>query len=198
MSFFPPERDVPEILETRDFVLVPLNPSHVEIDYDAVMSSREMLRLWSGSAWPRDDFTLAENLADLAGHDREHRERIAFTFTVLNNQLNLCLGCVYMRPLSDLQEANAEKLSGIRQDEAITRFWVRTALMDTGFDMNLLKALIGWYETSWPFSRLYFHTRSANTQQVSLFEAAGLTRQWTLHYAQRGGRHHFYRTAPTP
>jgi hypothetical protein len=196
MSFFPPDQVVPAKLETNQFLLLPLKPVHGQIDYEAVMSSRDLLRLWSGSAWPRDDFTLAENMTDLQGHDHEHQERIAFTFTVLNPEQNRCLGCVYTRPLSELVKQNPKKLSGIREDEAITRFWVRASLLGSGFDLFLLQALIRWYRDSWPFSTVYFHTRSVNDQQVALLEKSKLPRQLTLDYPQRGGLHHFYRAVP--
>jgi hypothetical protein len=32
----------------------------------AVMASREALRVWSDSTWPEDDFTLEQNLAEVA------------------------------------------------------------------------------------------------------------------------------------
>ena len=74
MTFYPPERNLPDSLKTAEFHLLPLTPAHVEIDYEAVIASREMLNLWSGSDWPTPDFTLAANLADLEWHDREYQE----------------------------------------------------------------------------------------------------------------------------
>ena len=43
----------------------PLRTTDVELDYDAVTSSAEMLRRWSHSSWPADDFTLSENLMEV-------------------------------------------------------------------------------------------------------------------------------------
>jgi RimJ/RimL family protein N-acetyltransferase len=196
MSFFPADQEAPDILETKDFVLLPLRPGHVHIDYEAVMSSREMLRFWSGSSWPREGFTLEENLADLEWHDQEHKDRIAFTYTVLDPDQDRCLGCVYIRPLTDLQETNPDALNGIGDDEAIIRFWIRASLLDSGLDMQLLEALRSWFNCSWPFSRVYFHTRSANTRQAALFTTAKLVKQFILQYSQRGGAHYFYQAVP--
>jgi len=196
MSFYPPELDVPDILETSEFVLLPLSPGHVQIDYEAVMSSRDMLRMWSGSKWPREGFTLAENLADLQWHDQEHRDREAFTYTVLDPGQETCLGCVYIRPLTDLANANPSKLDDIGEDVAIVRFWVHASLLDSELNMRLLNALNSWFVRSWPFSRLYLHTRSANHQQVALFESAKLKKELTLQYLERGGMHYFYGTMP--
>ena len=52
MDFYPLDEVVPEKLESDEFILLPLMPAHVEMDYEAVMASQEMLRLWSGSEWP--------------------------------------------------------------------------------------------------------------------------------------------------
>ncbi len=193
MPFYPPDQVVPDALETSEFVLLPLRPEHVELDYEAVMASQEMLRIWSGSTWPKEDFTLAENLADLQWHHQEHQDREAFTYTVLDPKGVSCLGCVYIRSLTDLLAANPKILADIGQDEAIARFWVRTSQLTGGLDRRLLQTLLDWIARSWGFSRLFFHTRQANLQQITLFEESGLTKQMELQYAQRGGVHYFYK-----
>src|SRR5437867_3283681 len=103
MEFYPDSAPVPEEMRTRRLFLRPLRATDVELDYDAVMSSAEMLRRWSQSTWPADDFTLSENLDDLQRHEHEHKEREAFTFTILNPEGTRCLGCVYFMPLSPLE-----------------------------------------------------------------------------------------------
>jgi hypothetical protein len=196
MYFFPNDRNVPDFLEGEDFILLPLTTAQVQIDYEAVMASKEMLRLWSGSTWPREGFTLAENLADLAWHQQEHQDRQAFTFTVLDVTQEVCLGCVYIRPLTDLVAANPGVLVNIGEDEAIVRFWVRTSHLGCGLDRRLLKALAEWFAAAWPFSRYLFHTRRMNAQQVALFEKLPLQRELELQYAKRGGTHYFYGMVP--
>lgn len=192
MCFYPARQIVPVETRTSEFILQPLMPEHVEIDYEAVMASKEMLRLWSGTTWPREDFPLAQNLLDLQWHHQEHQDREAFTYTVLDPAAKVCLGCVYIRPLTDLVAANPEILQDIGQDEAIVRFWVRTSAIDGGLDRRLLQHLLGWTGESWAFPRIFFHTRMANQQQIALFEEIGLTKQMELQYAQRGGVHYFY------
>src|SRR4051812_30511543 len=99
LRFYPADAVVPAGLVTAEFTLEPLNASHVERDYDAFITSRPRLNLWSGDTWPHAGFTLAENLDDLNGHDAEHRDGVAFTYTVLAPDAALCLGCVYINPL---------------------------------------------------------------------------------------------------
>src|SRR5436309_16092952 len=99
MPFYPSDAPVPAGRRTGRLVLRPLCAADAAVDYDAVISSAAELRRWSGSSWPADDFTLAENRDDLERHEREHEERAAFTFTVLSPDLTRCLGCVYLTPL---------------------------------------------------------------------------------------------------
>ena len=94
---------VPEQHRTGPFVLVPLITELVHADYAAVMATADHLRWWSDSAWPTDDFTVEENLQDLAWHDDEHRGRVAFTYSVLDADAfadgrRRVVGCVYIRP----------------------------------------------------------------------------------------------------
>ena len=192
MSFYPPNLNLPESLKTAEFQLRPLTPAHLEIDYEAVIASREMLNLWSGSPWPRPGFTLAENLADLEWHDREHRERAAFTYTIVDPIGSICLGCLYIRPLSELTVAISPDQTTVLPDEAAARFWVRSSRLADGLDLRLLQRLIAWFEESWTFSKLYFHTREVNTQQSALFETAGLDHQFDLLIPRRGGTHQFW------
>ncbi len=82
--FYPSDAHVPEALRTDEFLFRPLRATDVTLDYDAVIGSRAELLLGSGGTWPREGFTLEENLADLERHEQEHRDRVAFTYTVMN------------------------------------------------------------------------------------------------------------------
>ena len=99
--FYPEDEPVSVGLIGLDMVLEPLSSRHVELDYEAVMESKELLRRWSMSDWPRDGFTIEENAADLIRHEAEHFDRVAFTYTVLNPAATECFGCVYINPLDD-------------------------------------------------------------------------------------------------
>ena len=59
--FVPQEFVVPESLVTDQYCLEVLSPSVVDLDYDAVMSSRTRLRtvFAEQTNWPRDDMSLA-------------------------------------------------------------------------------------------------------------------------------------------
>ena len=183
--FYPPDRPLPEKIAGDDFVLRPLTVDHTALDYAAVMDSRAMLRRWSGSPWPADDFTLADNRADLAGHQREHEERVAFTYTVLDPAEATCLGCVYIKP-------NAVAELAPQDDDALIRFWVRYPLLGSGLDGRLLAALRHRRDPIFAFGRVFFHTNADDGHQQALFAAAGLSPAGPFAIPGRRGRYLFY------
>ena len=74
-----------------------LSVDDVEKDFEAVIESRELLRSRGGS-WPRDGFTLKENLKDLKRHQKEFLNRKAFAYTVISLDESRVLGCMYINP----------------------------------------------------------------------------------------------------
>jgi len=173
MQFYPANVPVPQEKRTSRLCLRPLRATDVELDYEAVMSSAGMLRRWSQSDWPADDFTLAENLADLQRHEREHLERKAFTFTVLNPQGTKCLGCVYIQPIRP-EELPLCKGAAYAADVG---FWVRTSELRSVLDQHLLDTVRDWLQSEWAFDCVLFTISQQETRQAALFEAAGLARR---------------------
>jgi hypothetical protein len=169
MSFYPPPRPVPTHLLGDEFAMEPLTEAHVEVDYAAVMESREYLRLWSGTSWPADDFTLEGNRQDLARHDREHRERDAFTYTILSPDRTTCLGCVYINPVSKWRPTNPG-VADVAADAAAVDFWVRASRQADRLDERVLTALTEWLSTSWEFSVFFFVARRGNVHHRDLLD----------------------------
>lgn len=184
-EFVPRTFTIPERLDTAVLTLIPLKPDHVKLDYAALMESKTMLRLWSGSPWPQDDFSLADNLADLEWHWQEHQERIAFTYTVLNQTQDRCLGCVYLKRSADLVDDAGDF-------ETAVRFWATTPTLKDDLDLRLLRTLINWFEAAWPFKRVLFHTHTRNKRQLEIFAKANLQHQFTVEMSDRGGAHQFW------
>jgi RimJ/RimL family protein N-acetyltransferase len=160
----------PEGRRSDRVLLRPLRAGDVAADYEAVMSSPAMLRRWSQSDWPADDFTLAENLADLQRHEREHEEGVAFTFTVLDPEQTRCLGCVYLQPLRPEEAAWG---AGARHAARVA-FWVRESEIATGLDRHLLELMREWLRDSWSFDRVVFSASPDDVRQVRLLGEAGL------------------------
>jgi len=80
--------------------LRPIREADTEIDYPAVMASRE--RLWAkyGAAWgwPPATMSYEEDKKDLARHEAENAEHEAFNYAVLDEPETELLGCVYIDP----------------------------------------------------------------------------------------------------
>jgi len=170
MSWYPPDRAVPEERRTARLALRPLLATDAAADYDAVMSSAPMLRAWSQSEWPADDFTLAENLEDLRRHEREHLERTAFTYTVREPGGDRCVGCVYLQPLRDEEAA----WRGGSESPTRVTFWVRTSEIAGDLDLHLFQLLREWLREAWAFERVVFSASPGDVRQLRLYREAGL------------------------
>ena len=195
MLFYPEDAQVPDRLQTEEYLLRPLRTTDVELDYDALMTSKEMLRRWSQSDWPTDDFTLEDNLRDLKRHEQEHLERKAFTFTMLDLTETECLGCVYINPLEFMLKvfkATAADLATVGGYEAIVGFWVRQARLADDLDRRLLRALIPWLRHDWAFSRVSFLCNDQDARQVNLLTEAGLHLRYALDVPERAAKHLVY------
>jgi hypothetical protein len=168
--FYPDNAHVPEALRTEEFLVRPLRATDVTLDYNAVISSRAELLLGSGGTWPREEFTLEENLADLERHEQEHRDRVAFTYTVMNQAETECLGCIYIGPLARLLGHNIESSEYLSESTAYVSFWVRQSRLADHLDRRLLRALISWFQNDWSFLHVLFIAQKSEERQIRLFE----------------------------
>jgi hypothetical protein len=181
--FYPTNASVPASLTTNEFLVRPLRAADVELDYDAVISSRAELWLRNNGGWPREGFTLEENLADLVRHEQEHIERVAFTYTVMNLHETECLGCIYMNPLAlMLTRAGGSdaQMAASNDYETWVTFWVRQSRLIDDLDTRLLHALFTWFKTEWVFKRVVFAARKEQARQIQLFTAASMDLSYEL------------------
>lgn len=144
--FVPADFDVPPLLETERFRLRMLSVDDVEQDYEAVIESRELLHS-TGSTWPREGFTIEENLADLERHQQEFLDREAFAYTVVALDESRVLGCVYINPTQRVDT------------EAEVYMWVRQSEYDRGLDAILFQAVKDWIDSVWPFAAVAYPGR---------------------------------------
>jgi len=119
-----------------------LSIDDVEKDYEAVIESRELLHTMFGGPWPKLEFTLEENLADLERHQQEFLDRKAFAYTVVSLDETKILGCVYINPT----ETNGP--------DAVVVMWVRQTEHDKGLDEILFNTVRNWISTDWPFKKV--------------------------------------------
>lgn len=186
-----PDRQIPGGLTTDEFVLRPITADDAERDFDAVMETREHLRLWEQSTWPADDFTVEENRADLVGLEERHNARRAYTYTVLDPGGTECLGCVYIFPTTASFLARST-VTAVADDvwedvDALVNFWVRRSRMETGMDARLLAALRTWFRDEWDLTRTVYDTSGLFTQQVELIESTDLTLKFEIREPGKAG-----------
>ncbi len=146
-EFVQPSFVVPDTLETSQFRLRMLTVEDVEKDYEAVVESRELLQAHFGGEWPREGFTLEENLRDLERHAQDFQQRKGFTFTMVTLDEERVLGCVYIYP-TELADADAQ-----------VRLWVRQSEQENGLDRVLFQTVQRWMSEEWPFERVTYPFR---------------------------------------
>ena len=181
MRFYPEIASIPERLMTDEVLVRPLRATDAEADFEALMSSQEMLREWDQSDWPSDDFTLEENRADLAEHEDEHAARHAFTFTVMDPSEQMCLGCVYVYSLETILRhvgASEDELKSVGDFEAYVTFWIRESELSENLDKRFLLQLVEWFDTQWAFQRITLGTNTEDVRQRTLFRELGFTEKW--------------------
>jgi RimJ/RimL family protein N-acetyltransferase len=168
-------------MTTAEVVVRPLSVSDAEADYEALMSSRESLRVWEQGEWPSDDFTLEENRSDLKEHEDDHAAGRAFTYTVTDPANEKCLGCVYLYPLGSVLRtmgAGDADVEDVGDYEAYVTFWVRESQLAGGLERRLLQGLIDWLDRDWAFRRIAFGTNTADTRQMALLAESGFKPRW--------------------
>ena len=146
-SFVPEDFEIPEELETEKFRLRMLSVDDVEKDYEAVIESRELLHRQFGGPWPREGFTLEENLKDLERHQQEFLDRERFAYTVVSLDESKVLGCLYINPPDK------------KSNKPYAVMWVRQSEFEKGLDEILFQTVKKWINSYWPFDDFAFPNR---------------------------------------
>lgn len=192
MTFRGQEISPPSGLETPQFILRPIVAADAELDYEAVMESRDFLRKWEQSTWPEDDFTVEANRKDMVKLEDRHKSGESFAYTVMNPEQTECFGCVYLFSPSAKWLADAD-ITALGADhwsdrDALLSFWVRKSKLAEGLDRTLLDSLLRWLEEEWSFDAPVVSTNEEFEQQVTMIETAGLTRRFELKLPESSGK----------
>jgi len=113
MAWFPDGFEHPERVDlATGHHLRPIRADDVEIDYPALMGSRD--RLWAkyGEAWgwPQETMSYDADREDLAHHEAEIAAHETFNYAVLDEGETELLGCVYIEP-PDERRAGGQRRS---------------------------------------------------------------------------------------
>lgn len=149
LFFVPEDFDPPESLLTQHLKIRPLTVSDAELDYRAVMGSRDHIRGVFGpdDDWPSEDLTLEDDIRALKNHETEHKRKAAFTYTVMNHDESECLGCVYIIPVH------------MNEFDAQIYMWATKDAYEKGWDTELYKELRTWIAEKWPFDKVAYPGR---------------------------------------
>jgi hypothetical protein len=128
--------------------LRPIRAADTEIDFPAVMGSRE--RLWAiyGETWgwPPATTTIEADREDLARHEREIEAHESFNYAVLDEDEAQLLGCVYIDPPED-------EPAGVG---AVVSWWVVDDAVGTALEAALDEAVPRWLDEVWPLEGVRF------------------------------------------
>jgi hypothetical protein len=126
-----------------DLHLRPIRADDVDLDYPAVMGSRE--RLWQiyGRAWewPSATMTFEQDRDDLARHEAEIAAHQSFNYALFDAGEAEVLGCVYIDP--------AERAGA----DADVSWWVVDRLVGSDTERALHDLVPQWIATQWPLRR---------------------------------------------
>jgi hypothetical protein len=145
VTWLDPDFDPPARLELETGEhLRPIRADDAEIDYPAVMGSRE--RLWQRYGevwgWPPRAMTYEEDRADLARHEAEAAALQSFNYAIFDRDETRLLGCVYIDP------PNREGA------DALVSWWVVDDLAGGALERRLDEVVPRWLSEAWRFERV--------------------------------------------
>ena len=150
MTWLPDDFEHPRRVELpTGHHLRPIAATDVDIDYPAVMGSRE--RLWSRYGptwrWPPATMTYEADREDLDRHAREIEAHESFNYAVLDRDETELVGCVYIDPPDDHSPDGAE---------AVSSWWVVDAHARGPLETALDEFVPDWLRVTWGFTHVAF------------------------------------------
>jgi hypothetical protein len=124
--------------------LRPIREADVDLDYPAVMGSRE--RLWAKYGeewrWPPATMTYEEDKQDLARHERENAAHQAFNYAIFDRAESTLLGCVYIDPPDEHSPSGSD---------AVVSWWVVDDAVGSDLELTLTEFVPRWVTRTWGF-----------------------------------------------
>jgi hypothetical protein len=129
--------------------LRPIREADVDIDYPAVMGSRE--RLWAkyGEAWAWPSATMSHRAdkEDLARHEAEIAAQETFNYAVLDEGETELFGCVYIDPPDSRSPAGTD---------AVVSWWLVDQQRGTELERAIGRFLPSWLTEVWKFQAVHY------------------------------------------
>lgn len=149
-GFVAADFEIPVLVETEGFKIVPLGPDLVDVDYAAYMSSITHLQetFTRSTGWPREGITDDEAMKDMETEEARFEARSSFAYAVLTPDGSRERGCIYVYP------------SEVEGYDAVVTMWVTKAEYDAGFDEEFYAWATDWIAKDWPFQKVAYPGRS--------------------------------------
>ena len=129
--------------------LRPIREADVDIDYPAVMGSRE--RLWAryGEAWgwPSATMSYQADKEDLARHEAEIAAHETFNYAILDEGEGRLLGCVYIDPPDSRSPAGTD---------AVVSWWLVDQQRGTELERAMDRFIPTWLADVWGFEAVHY------------------------------------------
>jgi RimJ/RimL family protein N-acetyltransferase len=151
----------------------PIAPAEADADLAALLDIRFALRVHTGSEWPPDDWSLADDQADVQ-HDHDRRATgEAFTFTSLETRTAQVVGCVYLWPAAEHRTRygpDAAPVDQLGMSTASVEWWLQPPWEEGPFERQLVTALRQWLEREWRFPRAVWPVREYEARQARVLQ----------------------------
>ncbi len=194
MTLNPDHRPVPASLVAPHFTLRRQRPEDNAADYEAVMASRDELRIWSDSEWPEDTFTPEANLEDLHMHIGEHDRDEAYGFSVFTLDGQRLLGSLYLNavaPFLDHYHVSDADQEALGRAQVRVEYWLRRGTPPE-FERLFLEAVRRWLAEAWWFKGVVYGSRREADAQRMAYAAVGLRESARLTSKDSARRFHFH------
>ena len=121
----------------------------MDIDYPAVIGSRE--RLWAKYGdtwgWPTATMSYQADKADLARHEAEIAAHETFNYAILDERETQLLGCVYIDPPDERSPAGTD---------AVASWWVVVEASSTELERTIDDFVPRWLADTWGFGAVHY------------------------------------------
>lgn len=171
---------VPERLVCPRFVAEPLQENFARLDYDAYISSPQVIEEHSQGRWPVEGYTLEQERAEVAAHFIRHTQRIDFAFILLSPDLAYSLGCCYILPLFPFLKRCGATMDAATERSTMVTFWLRQSEQSTGLAKDVVHELNMWLKSDWQFDRFCFRVNPRELNSIEALRVNGLREAFSL------------------
>lgn len=155
-SIFTTEYNPPQelLLLKENIAVFPTNTDYTNEDYEAVIISREFLRVWGGDTWPEHSFSPQDNFDYLSHHIEDNITHRAYGYMIFSAGRKKSLGSVYINSLESWPNYNnlTKGVDPRENFDARIDYWTRSDMPD--LELTLIPKLAEWFHKEWKINPL--------------------------------------------